>query len=353
MALKQYHVGGTYYGYDDQTGQLVAFDDLNHLKQFFPNGIDKTAAPLPSNVSPDKANAAPDTLVSPFGSSAPASVAKTPETPKINTPSPAATGNKPTNLTQAPTGVKFIDSEAYKNLTDEQKQVINSIYNVYSTGTEQQAHLLADSITKAQANADPYYKGLLDLTQGEIGAHVAQVNGDYNTQANIIGQTQKNLLENVKAQSDYLTIEQQTDLAKIAQTYNNDVLNAKNQGANTGTTFGTGYGTADYNLGQLAKSNENLVMSTNANYNYQQQSLQLKASQGDKNAQLQLASLQNTKTNSLNTLGNSAESEVGSSNVNVPGYSPVGGVIGNIQKNKQTDILAGIKNYFSLNQPNL
>lgn len=60
--LKQYHVGGTYYGYNSQTGQLVAFASPDQLKKFFPGGIDPNAPPLPSGIDPSAANKTPGVL---------------------------------------------------------------------------------------------------------------------------------------------------------------------------------------------------------------------------------------------------------------------------------------------------
>lgn len=343
--LKEYHVGGTYYGYDDKTGYLVAFSDMNQLKQYFPNGIDKNAPALPQGVDPSVANKTPGSIIH--------LETGTPIANLTGGSTATGTGTGSKDLTSTPAGVQFSNSEAYKRLTPEQQQVANTIFNVFSTGTEQQAGLMVDAIQKAQANSDPYYKSVLDLTLGEIGAHVAQINGDFETSAKIINKTQKDLLENVNSQKDFLSLSEQSDLAKLAQQYGQEVLKTKDNAAETGTTFGTGYKSADYNLGQLEQSNNNIVTSTQTQYNYQIKSLQAKADQGDENAKLQLEQLTNKKTADLQNLGNSAEGQVGSGNVNVSGYTPVGGVLGTIEENHKKDILAGISNYFSLNQPTL
>ena len=45
--LQQYKIQNTYYGYDDQTKELVAFPDEPTLRKYFPQGIDPKAKPLP------------------------------------------------------------------------------------------------------------------------------------------------------------------------------------------------------------------------------------------------------------------------------------------------------------------
>ncbi len=65
--LQQYKQGNTYYGYDNQTGELVAFSSPQQLQQYFPQGVQKNAPQLPTNIDSSKANATPGQVVSPFG----------------------------------------------------------------------------------------------------------------------------------------------------------------------------------------------------------------------------------------------------------------------------------------------
>lgn len=51
MALTQYRIGGTFYGYDTKTKELVAFPSMQSLLQFFPEGLDDDAPTLP--ISPN------------------------------------------------------------------------------------------------------------------------------------------------------------------------------------------------------------------------------------------------------------------------------------------------------------
>lgn len=44
MALRQYRIGGTYYGYDPLAGQAIAFSNPETFQQYFPDGFDPSAA---------------------------------------------------------------------------------------------------------------------------------------------------------------------------------------------------------------------------------------------------------------------------------------------------------------------
>lgn len=398
MALQQYHIGSTYYGFDPNTGETIAFANEAQLKQYFPGGFVKNAPTLPSNALVDKANAAPGQVVNPFNNS----TSKTPATtntstpaPTQSTPPPTTTNNPPpvgglqmpagypasnppansnsssgtTNIAAQPASVNFINSAAYKSLTPDQQAMINTMYNVYATGTAQQQNLLISAVTAAKANSDPYYKSLFDITMGEFGAKVAAENNDFGSQSAIIKQTQQNLLANVNAQEGALTLENQADLSKIAINYNNDLLNTQAGAADKGVVEGSGYGTLNYQTGVLTAQKENTVMSTEAAYNYNIQALQLKASQGDTMAQLQLDQLTKSHAANIQNLGTSAESTLGTAAVNdVPGltssgYTALGGnnggsannggFVGTLNEQKQTDVLTGIKNYLGLAQPSV
>jgi hypothetical protein len=313
--------------------------------------------------------------VSTPASAAPASPASTPAPSGLNinqvTPgsstyvAPAAgttvnngapdTGSTPaTNVGTAPAGATFTGSAAYQALTPDQQAVINTMYNVYASGTTQQQNLLINAVSSATAQADPYYKSLLAITMGEFGTQLAQDQNDYNSKVAIINATQSALQANVNNQSNALSLQNQVDLSQAAQTYQNDSLAAQAQAANQGTVQGTGYKTLAYTAGQLALTNQNTVSSINTQYNYQQQALQLQASQGNIQAQLQLQQQANDQAATLQGLGQTAETSVGSGNVaslGIPGYTPQGGFIGTVPQAESQDILTGIGNYFNLNKP--
>lgn len=84
MALQQYHLGGTYYGYDPSNGQLVAFANMQQLQQYFPSGIQQNAPNLP--VDPTQANRTPGTPVNVNASYAPAEAANSSSSPAVSAP---------------------------------------------------------------------------------------------------------------------------------------------------------------------------------------------------------------------------------------------------------------------------
>lgn len=62
MALQQYRIGGTYYGYDPSTGQLIAFANEQQFNQHFSGKPDPNAPQLP--IDPSTANSQPGQMVS-------------------------------------------------------------------------------------------------------------------------------------------------------------------------------------------------------------------------------------------------------------------------------------------------
>lgn len=289
--------------------------------------------------------------------------------PDPSVPASLMTSGTPTNVAAAPSNVNFINSAAYQALSPDEQAMINTLYNTYATGTSQQQNLLVQATTAAAANADPYYKSLMDITMGEFGAQVAQENNNFSLQSQIIQTTQQNLLANVNNSESGLSLENQADLAKISLNYNDQVLGIQNSSANTGTAEGTGYGTLQYATGLASAQEQNTIMSTNAAYNTQLNALQLSASQGNVQAQQQLTQLQQTHAANINSIGTTAEQAVGTANVgNIPGltaggYTALGGnngsgsdntgFIGSINEAQSKDVLTGISNYLGIAQPSV
>ena len=293
-----------------------------------------------------------------------------PASGQSSTSTPTNTNNNQTNtpannVAATPSNVNFTDSAAYKALSPDEQAMINTMYNTYASGTSQQQQLLVQATSAAVANADPYYKSLLDITMGEYGAQIAGENNNYAAQSAIINQTQQNLLANVTNQEGGLSLENQADLQKIAINYNDQILGIQKSAGDTGTAEGTGYGTMDYSTNLATSQEQNTVMSTNAAYNTQLKSLQLQASQGDTMAQLQLNQLQAAHNANVQNIGTQAEQAVGTTNVgNIAGlqqagYTPYGnqngnsGFIGTVPQAENQDILTGIANYLGIAQPSV
>lgn len=390
--LQEYRIGGTYYGYDSQSKQLKAYPTIELFKADFGRNPNPKAATLPfssndglvvaANQNPGKAIDG-NTLL-PVGQ-APATQNNLPAT---QTPAGQVTGTLPngqkvtftdaaaaksngatevkpvnetvaTPKTETPAakpdpakvaeGVKFTGTNSYKGLSKDEQDLVNMAFNLIEVGGEDEAKKFAAALTSAKQIADPYYKSLLTLAQGEIASKIAGLNNDYEGQVEIINRTKSELLSDVSSQKDFLSLEQQADLAKLGRGYDEDILKIKDEAADKGIVFASGYKSLGRMETNRTTEQGDVVESTNRKYNYQINQLTERAQRGDIDAAKQLESLTGKKTLALQDIGRIAETKLGSANVpGLTGYTPVGGVAGTLEEEKRKNIISDVNAFVSL-----
>lgn len=267
-------------------------------------------------------------------------------------PTPPAPGNlTKDNITDVPTDVEFRNTDAYKNLTQDEKDFIDMGFQLITLGGEQDARVFANAISEAKKIADPYFKAQISLTQAEIVGKISELNLDYDTKKEIIERTQKELSEDVASQKEFLTLEQQADIAKATKTLDQDLLNLRDQAASKGLTFST---LSESAQSRTTGNTQNVIESTQRQNNFKIKALETQAARGNTSAQAQLAAMQKQKTLGFQTLGRSAESTLGSAGISSAltggGYAPVGGVGGTIEEEKRKAIIGDTSAFVSLSK---
>ncbi len=257
-----------------------------------------------------------------------------------NTP---AAGSTPVKQTTA-----YKDTAAYKNLSDEQKSFVDLAYGTIATGGEEDARKLSNAIQQATAIADPYYKSQLNLALGTIQTKVADLTGNDELKRNALKLTRDRLQEDLVKNKDYLTLEQQADMATAVRGFNQDLLTIADSAAEKGLTFATGAQSRAEAEARRTATYQDVVTSSNRDFNYKIKELETQAARGDQDAQAQLDAINANEKTSLQSIGQQAEALVGSKNTNVDGYTPVGGVTGSIDQNKQQDIIKDVGGFMDL-----
>jgi hypothetical protein len=283
MALQQYHVGGTYYGFDPSNGQMIAFPNMQTLLQYFPNGIDKNAPTLPSNAPTQLANQMPGQVVNPF--SAPQTTqAPTPQvqqptqpiqqapvqnTPPANVPpamatsiarangqpdpyaplpvnTPAATPNDPASLLTGPYAELYGQLKGYLDKLQANGQSVNPSIQI----TPEQ---IAAFTAQAQNEIAPYYANQLKVARqslmqslGYSTAQIQKQEEDLQKQyGNSLRTLAENSAENGFAQSG-IRGRQQDDLATATQSSIDQARSALgNSASNAASQFAQTYGSSN------------------------------------------------------------------------------------------------------------
>ena len=258
----------------------------------------------------------------------------------------------------APAKSLFKDSAAYKALPQASKDFIDISYNLISFGSEEEATNFSNAIKAAKDIADPYFAAQMTIAQGDIELQIARANNDYEVQTEIAKRTRDDLKALLTNQKDYFDLQQTADMAKELDNYNNDLLTIASNAADKGLTFATGE-LSRQRVEDLRKTQyQDVVQSDTRLYNQRINELTMKAAQGDAEAAAKLAELNKGHTTSLEGIGRTAEQILGSGGLgNIAaqtGYTPVGGVPGSLEENKNTAILRDTNAFLDLQKgPNL
>ena len=282
-------------------------------------------------------------------------------TPPASSGSPSGTTSTSTNvgsitsggvtvsLTKPITTAAFKSTEAYRALPQGVKDFVDIAYNLIEVGGEAEAKFFANAVAQAQAVADPYYKTQLALAKAEVMGSIAEKNSDYEFRSEIIKRARDEIMADVSSSRDFLTLEQQADVARTIQAFDEDLLTIADEAAEKGLTFATG--ARSRSLAEERRSTQfaDVVQSSSRKYNFQQKELELKAARGDVSAQKELEALTASKGFALQSIGRAAEEVLGSANLpSIPGFTPVGGTTGKIEEEKRRAVASDTAGYFNI-----
>jgi len=247
-----------------------------------------------------------------------------------------------TDYTTPPTGMKFKESSAYRNLSPELQQLVDLGFNVFLKGGENEAAAFSDALTKAQALADPYAKSQLALFKAELGTALAKTKSDYNSQKDILDKTRAELAQDLKDNKEFLSLEQQADMATALKTYDEDLLTIADQAAEKGITFATGARSRALAEERRGSQFQDVVQSDQRKFNFQIKELEIKAARGDADAQAKLDKLNADKGFKLQEIGQNAQRVLGSARakeLGIEGFTPTEGNLGDIEQQRRKSIL--------------
>jgi len=276
----------------------------------------------------------------PPGGTPPTPPGGTPPTPPGGTPPtpPGGTPPTPPGGTPPPATAAFKNSAAYKALSPELRELVDLGFSSF-TGTEAQQGAFSDALTQAQALADPYAKSQLALFKAEYGTAIAKTTSDFNTQREILDRTRNELAQDLASGKEFLSLENQADMAKTLRGYDEDLLTIADQAAEKGITFATGARSRALAEERRVTQFQDVVQSSSRRFNFQQKELELKAARGDTSAAKQLEALATKRGFDIESIGQAAEKVLGSTGVPATeGFTPVGGALGSIEQERRKSI---------------
>jgi hypothetical protein len=227
---------------------------------------------------------------------------------------------------------------AFQALSQDQKEIITYNYNIQMTDNAEDAKKLAEALESAKAQAEPYWQNIVAIAQDELLRNFEIAEGDYNSSV----QRQQRIIENINQDlsknKDFLSLEQQADLATLARNYEVSHESLIDSAAGAGLTFSTKRKIAEKRLNE---ENQGMVESTTRSYNKQIMDLQTEADRGNIEAQKEIENLQRKLGESKTSIGRAGEKYLGTENLpTLPGYNAMGNITGDLYEQKTADIEA-------------
>ena len=224
---------------------------------------------------------------------------------------------------------------SFKSLPADLKEITIYFSHLLKANDQQKAEALGKALEMATEQAEPYWKSMLLIAQDEILRTFEEAQGDYDSSLQRQQRIMRNINEDLTTNKDFLSLEQQSDLANLKRNYEIIQEQVIEGAAEKGLTFSTRRQLAEQ---RLAEENQGLVESTNRRYNKQLSDLQTAAGRDTEEAQAAIEDLERRMGTFTTDLGRSGEIYLGSGNLPaLPGYQPIGDITGGMYEEQVAD----------------
>lgn len=228
--------------------------------------------------------------------------------------------------------------EYYQNLSPDQQELVRYNFETGRADNKDSAKKLAESLDEATKQAEPYWKSFLEIARDETIRAFSDTENEYGFQKDQLEKKILQIGEDLSKNRDFYSLEQQSDLAKLKQSYEQQRDGIIEEAASRGLTFST---KREVPLKQLSDYNANVVESTNRAYGKKLEDLTTESTRAIQDATSRISALDTEKKAKLTDIGREAEQKLGTDNLpTLEGYTPLGSVSGDFYENKVKDIEA-------------
>lgn len=251
---------------------------------------------------------------------------------------PQANWGNPIDVDEAiaslPDSIK--NSPEFQSLPDDLKKMAGYQYTIQKTNDVEAQKNLEVSLAKAKEQAEPYWKGVLRVAHDTISNSLADITGDYEYKKKKAEANIKEINDTLANDKDFLTLEQQAELAREESKYQQDLDQIKETMASRGLSFSTIKEEAE---AQRDEEQQDIVESTKRLYGYKLRNTDITAQNKLATQNTDLAEAERQKASKIKSLGTEAESKLGTENLpTIQGYTPMGNVTGDLYEQKVKDI---------------
>jgi len=273
---------------------------------------------------------------------------KTKETPE------ETTEETPEEKPKEKTTPKWLaENEQYLTLTPEEQEYMTNYYNVLAIQDEESQNILAKALQDAKDMADPYFAEQIRMAQDELSRAMGQQTDDFASNKRDLELRIEQIDEDLTTGKERLGVDEQAELSRQKRKYEVNLEGLIENAASRGLTFSSKRALAE---SRLSTEQSDIVESTKRGFQRQISDLQQAASRGEVGAQNLLEDYERTYGESVTSLIRTAEQTLGTENLpsdlpELPGISPLGGVVGGLEEDKQSDIIQRAKALAELRNP--
>lgn len=248
--------------------------------------------------------------------------------------------------TIVPEEEKFFNSTEFKALSPDQQEAIRSVFNVVQTNDESKKNLLKTAIEKATQNADPIFKQTLKMSLDALDRGFMSIDDDAKYKEEQLTKRLNELREDTAYASNNLTIDQENELKSLERDYTSQLQGVRQNLAASGFTDSSRRAKTE---SILTETKGQLVESSGRKFAEKSRALTTGLSRTEADTQSEIQRLKNLATQNKTDLGRKVEEVIGSRNLpSLPGYNPLGNIIGTAEQKRQKDIDAAALDYYNL-----
>jgi hypothetical protein len=212
-----------------------------------------------------------------------------------------------------------------------------------STNTEK-IKTLIEALKQAEKQSNAYNNEIIRITKSELERQIGVKTSDVNSQISDLTTAINRLKEDLVYGSGDLSVEEQAELKRQQRNYEIQLESLTENVAAAGLTFSSRRALAEQ---RLADENTDVVESTQRKYAREMRDLRLRAARGEEDALKKITDLNRGLGEGTTSLIRTAEEKIGTDNLpNTTGA--VGGVLGELEQNKWSDISARAKSLTDL-----
>ncbi|MCK9578696.1 hypothetical protein M0R01_04400 [bacterium] len=232
------------------------------------------------------------------------------------------------------------DNPYFNQLDDNNKAIIAYYWNITNSQDVAKQTEFQNALKLAGEQADPYWKEKLNVLKDETNRALGTLETDEATNEAELSRRSQEITDNLTYNKGYLTTEQQAELAKQKDTYDQDLVALRESMAAKGLSSSSIKTQAGE---QLAKSNAGVVESTQRQYAKQLRDLGVNANSSITDITSQINNLKKKLGENKTDIIRKVESYLGSTdtttNINNSSSYLLGNIKGTIGEEKGTDIL--------------